>query len=75
MGSEGRRRIETALGWPHQAEVYRQVYDRLLGVPVAAEDEVLDLVAVETGRASLDRTGVGDRTDHDTGAPEPLVSR
>jgi glycosyltransferase involved in cell wall biosynthesis len=30
MASEGRRRIETSLGWPHQAEAYRRVYDRLL---------------------------------------------
>ena len=31
MGAEGRRRIEASLGWPHQAEAYRGVYERLLG--------------------------------------------
>ena len=30
MGREGRRRIEDGLGWPHQAEAYRGVYDALL---------------------------------------------
>jgi glycosyltransferase involved in cell wall biosynthesis len=48
MASEGRRRIEDGLGWPHQAEAYRRVYRGLLG-PAADEaltlDETIDLDA------------------------------
>jgi len=31
LGAEGRRAIESALGWPHQAAAYRKVYEQLLG--------------------------------------------
>lgn len=31
MGTEGRRRIETQLGWPHQRDAYVAVYRRLIG--------------------------------------------
>ncbi len=38
LGAEGRRAIESALGWPHQAAAYRSVYQRLLGTRVAAPE-------------------------------------
>ncbi len=41
LGAEGRRRIEESLGWPHQAEQYRGVYQSLLGVPAEAPDLVV----------------------------------
>jgi glycosyltransferase involved in cell wall biosynthesis len=31
MGREGRQRIETNLGWPHQRNLYVGVYDELVG--------------------------------------------
>ncbi|HJR26282.1 MAG TPA: glycosyltransferase, partial [Acidimicrobiales bacterium] len=31
MGAAARHRVETVLAWPHQAEAYVGVYDRLLG--------------------------------------------
>jgi glycosyltransferase involved in cell wall biosynthesis len=45
MGAEGRRRVEAALGWPHQAAAYRGVYARLLGTPPRREDEIIVLPA------------------------------
>ncbi len=41
MAAEGRRRIETSLGWPHQAEAYREVYDRLFGPAEDAADHTI----------------------------------
>jgi len=59
MGSEGRRRIEQSLGWPHQAEIYRGVYDRLLG-PVPIGPAVIDLVTTAAAPADADGPAVPD---------------
>jgi glycosyltransferase involved in cell wall biosynthesis len=55
MGREGRRRIEDGLGWPHQAEAYRGVYDALLG---AAQPEASVLAEVPTTRLADDAPSV-----------------
>jgi len=60
MGAEGRRRIEGSLGWPHQADAYRQVYDRLLGRPavqVGRPQMLIDL-SQSTGPGTLEPTPV-----------------
>ena len=67
MGSEGRRRIEASLGWPHQAEAYRGVYERLFGAEpatVTPDDQILvltddahpDLAAVSTSEGATPDT-------------------
>ena len=70
MGSEGRRRIEQSLGWPHQAEHYRSVYDRLLA-PAALRPVVVDLVAAATATPDEPPAAVPDA---DAGV-ESLVAR
>jgi glycosyltransferase involved in cell wall biosynthesis len=41
MGSEGRRRVEASLGWPHQAAMYRGVYDELLGLRPRTDADIV----------------------------------
>ncbi len=67
MGSEGRRRIEASLGWPHQAEAYRGVYDRLLGPPAtngALGPINVDVIETAPGAEPIS-VAVGSSSDHD----------
>jgi glycosyltransferase involved in cell wall biosynthesis len=71
MGSEGRRRIETALGWPHQVERYCDVYRRLLGDPAAG---TIDLTAVDAEPVGSAQEPVAADAGSDAAATGRLVS-
>jgi glycosyltransferase involved in cell wall biosynthesis len=77
MGSEGRRRIEAGLGWPHQAEAYRGVYERLFGTEPASAplDEQILVLTDDAHPALVDLTTSTDGTPVVAAAPDTLVTR
>ena len=65
LGAEGRRSIESALGWPHQAAAYRGVYQRLLGT-VRSEADRGPRVMPRARSAAPQRSGWAPRTTNAT---------